>query len=224
MYCWYSMGVLAGYNTTIDDYYVAVSGGSIAAAISLCRVDIEYCLLSAPATAVRIGGVYTLLNTWLECVLPTDAHIQCTDRLIIVSRTLSGSITYTNRFETRTNLIDTILTSCNLPVHGEFCRRAFRSGFDALAIPDKWYIQYPGHELFSRVVVKHPGITTKQLLVVPSLEEARCRVASGYKYALDSPVDIHSYLQTHLNVVTEQWWVSGFDTVIITALQYVLHG
>jgi hypothetical protein len=95
----------------------------------------------SPDKTATISQLYSVLNQWLEDILPADAHILCSNRLIIASRDLLGRIQYTDQFETRMALLDAIKTACNLPLHTGFLRRAVLNGVDAVFLPTSWSVR-----------------------------------------------------------------------------------
>ena len=192
-----------GHGISPEDRLICVSGGSIAGALATCKVDIHTCLDAAPQNVTSIGGVYRSLQTWLNTTLPTDAHVRCSGRLVIVSRDLLGRVRYTSQYTSRQALVQAILTSCNLPIYAGFWRCAWSDGIDGISIPRAW-------RNIEGIVVdplrKYAHARWWKAIMVPSLAEATRWAADGLHAAetagpatsVHSPKELHDRVDVTL--------------------------
>ena len=225
MYCWWSMGALRHHTITTGDHFVAVSGGTIAAAVAICQVDLRRCLLATPDNIATMSQLYGALHRWLDDILPAEAHLLCSDRLIIASRDLLGRMQYTDQFETRMALLDAIMTACNLPLHTGFLRRAVLNGVDAVVLPATWSV---GTHHFPSIRIDplccHPGATYSQALSVPTRQVATAWIHAGEQYAAGPVLKLTEWVHDQKTVTGVRWDMIGAGIGMTRLLLYLFHG
>ncbi|VEL26613.1 unnamed protein product, partial [Protopolystoma xenopodis] len=108
------------------------SAGSIAAACLICEVELSECVqcfvgIIKKSTNYVLGPfdprykITKHLKDSLEKILPTDAHLICSDRLhISLTHSSSKGNVVINKFKTRDELIKVILCSSFIPVFSGF--------------------------------------------------------------------------------------------------------
>jgi hypothetical protein len=230
MYCWWSMGALRHHTITTGDQFVAVSGGTIAAAVSICHVDLHRCLLAAPDKTATISQLYSVLNQWLEDILPADAHLLCSNRLIIASRDMIGRIQYTDQFETRMALLDAIMTACNLPLHTGFVRRVVLNGMDAIVLPTSWFVRPRRTHHFPVIRIDplrcHIGATYSQALSIPTKQVATAWIHAGDQYAAGPALRLNEWVRDQKTVSGGgvRWGMIGAGIGMTRFLLFLFHG
>jgi hypothetical protein len=221
------MGALRHHTVTTEDHFVAVSGGTIAAAVAICQVDLHRCLLAAPDKTATISQLYGVLNQWLEDILPVDAHLLCSNRLIIASRDLLGRIQYTDQFETRMALLDAIMTACNLPLHTGFFRRAVLNGLDAVVLPTSWSVKTHHFPVIRIDPLRcHIGATYSQALSIPTRQVATAWIHAGNQYAAGPVLRLNEWVhdQKTVHVDGVRWGMIGAGIGMTRLLLYLFHG
>ena len=105
---------------------IGVSAGALAAVLVACQVDFDRSVRRAYDICVeqdifnRPGGLQgvwgPILRQWLDDLLPENAHERCEGRVkIIATRMPRMKLCYLEEFQTRDDLIDSLLASVHIP-------------------------------------------------------------------------------------------------------------
>jgi len=105
---------------------IGVSAGALAAVLVACQVDFDRSVRRAYDICVerdifnRPGGLQgvwgPILRQWLDELLPENAHERCEGRVkIIATRMPRMKLCYLEEFQTRDDLIDSLLASVHIP-------------------------------------------------------------------------------------------------------------
>lgn len=109
-----------------DVNLIGVSAGALASVLVACQVDFDRSVRRAYDICVerdifnRPGGLQgvwgAILRQWLDDLLPENAHERCQGRVkIIATRMPRMKLCYLEEFQTRDDLIDSLLASVHIP-------------------------------------------------------------------------------------------------------------
>ena len=109
-----------------DMNLIGVSAGALASVLVACQVDFDRSVRRAYDICVerdifnRPGGLQgvwgPILRQWLDELLPENAHERCEGRVkIIATRMPRMKLCYLEEFQTRNDLIDSLLASVHIP-------------------------------------------------------------------------------------------------------------
>ena len=140
-----------------SDVFVAVSGGALAACLCICdiRADDVVRYVFSPGPGDSTGQVHRPVSTSIfgahgramqiiDEMLPDDAHIRCTGRLLIAYVDRCMRVRYRGTFGSRSELLSTMCDTTSLPVDTGFvrrllCRQRPTAGMDPIRLHRSWY-------------------------------------------------------------------------------------
>lgn len=191
---------------TKDALFVGASAGAITSAILVCDLDMTKCV----DIAIRImqqHGVFTrylgLLGIWsrivksfLEEILPPNAHILCTHRVHVFLQRFPCTDDYVSVFSSRQHLIETLVTSSYVPFFAGPCPFKCHSSMVSYdgAINLTWAETriFGDEDVHYRYIDYHedPTITGKGPFLAHTPEWIQEMYEAGFRYA----VLYHSFL------------------------------
>lgn len=155
---WHNWGAIDAASS--NDVFVAISGSTLAAACSLCELDVvEEIRRCAPLRRYIAFKLHSTLRRWLTQALPVDCHTKCQGRLVVVCRTFpSFRVTTFSQWRDKEHLIETLI--------------AASSPLFPHAVDGVWYtdcIHVPNAE---RVLGTEKVLVSRTVLLPPTAESA----------------------------------------------------
>lgn len=187
--------------------FVGASAGALSAVLTICQIDVDKTLQSVEKVCQKykvferyfgLFGVWSsMVEEWLDMLLPENAHELCNDKVYIILQCLSLSHPklHVSTFYTRKELIDCLLATIHIPFFMDY--RPFRSFRGYWCYDIAFFYQNKDYEIvgddkysyhhidFSQdEILKNPLNNIKgNRLQTSSLTELAKLIEYGYNYA-----------------------------------------
>ena len=126
MFYWWEIGALERLDKNVTYKFYTISCGSIATVFYLSNIKFETIIKSTEQfisdnNIKSFYNLYPILDKWLNKCLPENIHQLCNQTLNICTfNILSLKTIITNTFSSKQHLINTLISSINLPIHPKF--------------------------------------------------------------------------------------------------------